>query len=206
MAVLNSPQFYIGTLRPGAAVSAGKEIKASKPPAWSGARFSGSFGGESFCDDESSAGRNGHCIDCVESFVQSGNLQLQKRSGDGCRRNSLFSGALIVALHCLAQGSPEEIRHRAKAGSARRANISRPVARHWICVVDCKRLFRREASGEQDLLAVTGPQHVQTDADMCVEEMLAIKRGLARPLGSDEDHGFHASLRAIRGASRVRAT
>jgi len=95
----------------------------------------------------------------------------------------------------------EKVRHNAKANCPSRLNISCAIAWQWIRVVDDERLFALQASCEQELLSMPSPQHVQTDANMALEEMLAVEGSLTGTLNSNENYGFHRMLQTRRACS-----
>ena len=79
--------------------------------------------------------------------------------------------------------------------------ISCTIAWQWICVVDDERLFALQASREQELFSMPCPQHVQTDANVALEEMLAVEGSLPGTLNSNENYGFHRMLQTRRACS-----
>jgi hypothetical protein len=144
-----------------------------------------------FADDEPSVGRDRNRINLIEALVRGRRLHLPKRARDCGDGNPVLSEALLVTANGIGQRSFKEIRDYAKSGIPGWRDIACAVTRQRICVVDHKRLLRRQARGEKELFAMACAQHIQTDTHVRVKETLSIKSGFSGALHSDKDYGFH---------------
>jgi len=117
----------------------------------------------------------------------------------------VLSFAQIVSPNCVTQRCGEKVRHNAKANCPSRLNISCAIAWQWIRVVDDERLFALQASCEQELFSTPCPQHVQTDANMALEEMLVVEGSFTGTLNPNENYGFHRRLQSKRARSLMGA-
>src|SRR5258705_11882438 len=130
---------------------------------------------------------DGDVVNLVKAFLQLRNLQFPERACDGWNWNLLLSGALIVPLNGIAQSGIKKVRYHAKSSFSRYSDITSAIAGQRICIIDHKRLFCGQAGSQQKLLAMPGPQHIQADADMSVEEALTIESSFSGALQSHED-------------------
>jgi hypothetical protein len=142
----------------------------------------------------------GYCqgIDSIEAFRQCWRLQFPKGTCNSRYRNLLLSFAQIVSPNRVMQRGGEKVGHDAKANCSSRLNISCAIAWQRIRIVDDERLSALQASREQELFSMPRPQHVQTDANVGVEEMLAVEGSLPGTLNSNENYGFHGTLQTRR--------
>ena len=173
---------------------------------WENSWFRGRISGHGFrSDDKFVFGRYRHDINSIEAFRQCWRLQFPEGACDSWYRNLLFSFAQIISPNCVTQGCGEKVCHHAKASCSSRLNISCTIAWQWICVVDDKRFFASQASCEQKLFSMPCPQHVETDANMGIEKMLAVEGSLTGTLNPNENYRFHRTLqprrvRTLKGA------
>jgi hypothetical protein len=142
-------------------------------------------------DHEGMLGGYRYVVELVIAFFPPRSLQSSEGTSDARNGNFLLPFALIVSPNRIAQRGWKEIRDDAKSSGSGRSNVSGAIAWQWIRVIDDKGLFCLETGGEQKLLPPPCSQHIQTDANVTVEETLAIERSFPRPLHPDKDHGLH---------------
>jgi hypothetical protein len=152
------------------------------------------FGPPPCSDDEPILGRYRYGVELVVAFFQPGTLPFSEGTRDARSGNFLLPPTLFVSANRIPQRNVKEARDDTKTNGSGRCNVLGAVAWQRILVIDDKRLFCLVTGGEQKSFPLPCSQHIQANANVIVEETLAMERSLPRALNAHEDYGFRRRI------------
>jgi len=123
-------------------------------------------------------------LEFVEPLAQSGKFHPARRPEDALRGHPLIRRSLFVPPQAILDSGLEVVAHDPEPGFPGGLNVDLPLRRGRIGVVHDERLERLDARSQETTFSMPGPQQVQAETDMGVEEPFPVERGLAKPLAA----------------------